>query len=157
MTPSANPAACKYCTPPSQPRAHDMPFVQGLRCSELFLFPDQTHFGRAVVALDSHHTELFQLSASKLAAFMADVADVAAVIQQISRCDKVNYASYGDVFSHLHMHVVPKHREDFDWGRPFDLESRSPRLLDPAQRDALVDRFRDGLALRLQASASARR
>ena len=55
------------------------------------------------------------------------------------------------------MHVVPKHREDFDWGRPFDLESQAPRLLDPAQRDALVDRFRDGLALRLQASASARR
>ena len=32
---------------------------------------------------------------------------------------KINYAIYGDIVSHFHVHLVPKHRDGLQWGGPF--------------------------------------
>ena len=32
---------------------------------------------------------------------------------------KINYAIYGDLVSHFHVHVVPKQRDGLQWGGPF--------------------------------------
>ena len=32
---------------------------------------------------------------------------------------KVNYGMYGDTGCHLHMHLVPKYRDGYEWGGVF--------------------------------------
>ncbi|KAF1018651.1 MAG: hypothetical protein GAK30_03572 [Paracidovorax wautersii] len=118
---------CKYC---AQPPAHDMPLIATLRCADLFLLPDARHPGRCVLALHRHCTELFQLSRAEQAAWMHDLADAAQAIQAATGCDKINHAAYGDVFQHLHFHLVPKHAQGPQWGQPFELQPAAPTGLD---------------------------
>lgn len=40
-------------------------------------------------------------------------------ISEYTKADKINYAIYGDLVSHFHVHLVPKHRDGLQWGGPF--------------------------------------
>jgi len=93
-----------------------------LETSTLFLFREQTYRGRCVVALNAHETELFRLDRETLCAFSRDVAKTAAALQRAFGAAKINYAIYGDLVSHLHYHVVPKHKDGHNWGEPFAVQ-----------------------------------
>lgn len=51
--------------------------------------------------------------------FFAEVSAVAETIAGYTGADKINYAIYGDIVSHFHVHLVPKHRDGLQWGGPF--------------------------------------
>ena len=91
---------CKYCALLGHKDGHTMPLVTALRVSNVFFFPDQTYLGRIVVALDAHRTELFDLEKAERDDFFEDVSDAA--VASLTRCDKINYAAYGDLAPHLH-------------------------------------------------------
>ncbi len=44
---------------------------------------------------------------------------VAKVIQKSFNPDKINYAAFGDTSGHLHFHLVPKYKDQFEWGATF--------------------------------------
>jgi len=100
-----------------------------LETSTLFLFREQTYRGRCVVALNTHETELFRLDRETLFAFSRDVAKTAAALQRAFGADKINYAIYGDLVSHLHYHVVPKKKGGPTWGEPFAVHLSSQTYL----------------------------
>lgn len=130
---------CKYCAPTGTPDAHTMPFIAALRVSDVFLFPDQTHRGRCVVAFRGQHVEeLHTLTEAERNAFSADVAQVSAVVQALTQCDKINYAAYGDLAPHLHFHIVPKHKNGPHWGEPFVLNPVPLTTLDANDEQALI-------------------
>lgn len=109
---------CFYCT--SDERLESlMSEVCKLRVSTIYLFHDQKHPGRCVVAFNGHTTEIFQLSDKDRQDFYDDVAEVAKVIYDRFEADKINYATYGDLVPHLHMHLVPKKVGGLNWGGPF--------------------------------------
>jgi diadenosine tetraphosphate (Ap4A) HIT family hydrolase len=93
--------------------------VAKLEVSTLFLNKDQTHKGRCIVAFDRHVKELFQLGSNELSLFIKDVSDVAKIIDGTFHPDKLNYGIYGDIVSHLHVHLVPKYQESPEWGDAF--------------------------------------
>jgi diadenosine tetraphosphate (Ap4A) HIT family hydrolase len=117
-----------------------------LETSTLYLSREQTYRGRCVVALDTHETELFQLDGDTLGRFSRDVSKAAATLQRAFRPDKINYAIYGDLASHLHCHVVPKHRTAQGWGEPFALSPSAPQYLPEEEYRDLITAIKKHLA-----------
>lgn len=92
-----------------------------LRVSTLFLFREQSHPGRCVVAFHEHVNELFELSETDRNNFMADVAQVAAAVNKAFEPAKINYGAYSDKLSHLHFHIVPKYVDGMSYGSTFEM------------------------------------
>ena len=42
--------------------------------------------------------------------------------------DKVNYGAYGDTGRHLHFHLVPKYKDQFEWGGVFQMDPKKAVL-----------------------------
>lgn len=87
--------------------------------SDVYLFRDQKHRGRCVVALKEHRDEIWQLSEEQRNGFFAEVSAVAEAVSRYAQADKINCAIYGDLVSHFHVHVVPKRKDELQWGGPF--------------------------------------
>jgi len=99
-----------------------------LSASTLFLFKEQSHPGRCVVAYKDHVNELFELSESDRNAFVADVAKVAKTIQTVFSAKKINYGAYSDKLPHLHFHLVPKYEGEFEFGGTFEMNPQKVYL-----------------------------
>ncbi|MCR5349533.1 MAG: HIT family protein [Acholeplasmatales bacterium] len=88
--------------------------------SEVIVFKEQKHKGRAIVAYKKDHVaEITDLSDAERNAFMKDVSDVAKAIQKAYNPDRINYGAYGDSLGHLHIHLVPKWKDGYEWGGTF--------------------------------------
>ena len=101
-----------------------------LSVSTLFLFKEQSHSGRCVVAFKNHVNELFELSESERNAFIADVCKVAKAIQTAFSPTKINYGAYSDKLPHLHFHIVPKYEDGFGFGGTFEMNPQKVYLSD---------------------------
>ena len=119
---------CQYCR--KDQRLHDLMIeVAALDVSTLYLFREQTHRGRCVVAYRAHVNELFELSDNELTHFMRDVARAAKAIKAAFSPNKINYGAYSDKLPHLHMHLVPKYEGGAAWGAPFEMMPANKLLL----------------------------
>ena len=100
--------------------------------SEVIVFKDQSHPGRAIVAYKKDHVaEIQDISDEERNAFMKDVSDVAKAIQKAYNPDRINYGAYGDTLGHLHFHIVPKYKDEFEWGGTFQMNTGN--LVDEAK------------------------
>lgn len=90
-----------------------------LDVSQLILFKEQSHPGRCIVAYKDHVSEIVNISDEERNRFFADVNKAAKAIHKAFSPDKVNYGAYGDTGCHLHVHLVPKYRDGFEWGGVF--------------------------------------
>lgn len=118
---------CQYCR--KDQRLHDLMIEVGtLEVSTLYLFREQSHPGRCVVAYREHVNELFELSDDELSRFMRDVARAAKAIKVAFRPNKINYGAYSDKLPHLHMHLVPKYEGGVAWGSPFEMMPANRKL-----------------------------
>lgn len=118
--------SCAYCMREDNPALLDAfgIFICKLSVSDLILFKEQSHPGRCIVAYRDHVSELTELSDEERNAFFADVARAAKAIHAAFRPDKVNYGAYGDTGRHLHFHLVPKYRDQFEWGGVFQMDPK---------------------------------
>lgn len=125
--------------------------VFGLRICELpaskvYLFKEQSHRGRVIVASKLHVSEMTDLTPDERAAFFADVNRVAEAIHALYSPTKVNYGAYGDTGHHLHFHLVPKYADDaFEWGGVFAMNPKRTYLSD-AEYEAMIAEIRAKLA-----------
>ena len=97
-------------------------YICELSVSTLILFKEQSHPGRCIVAYKDHVSELVDISEADRNAFFSDVARAAKAIHAAFRPDKVNYGAYGDGGCHLHFHLVPKYKDEFEWGGVFQMK-----------------------------------
>lgn len=72
-----------------------------------------------------------------------EVARAGRVLQAAVPCDKLNVASFGNVVSQLHVHVIARVTGDAAWPRPV-WAIDAPEGYDQAVRDDLVARLRAG-------------
>ena len=133
---------CKYCREDDKELSSLMTHVADLPASKVYLWKDQTYYGRCVVAFNSHKTELFELTPRELEQYMQDVARVAKVVAKVSGCHKVNYAAFGDTAPHLHIHVVPKAPGKPNWGEAFVLMPATTSEPDSTQAIKLLEQIR---------------
>ncbi len=128
---------CLYCR--KDQRLHDLMIEIGpLQVSTVYLFKEQTHRGRCVVAYRAHVNELFELPETELNLFMQDVAKTAKAIKQAFGANKINYGAYSDKLPHLHMHLVPKYEGGEKWGAPFEMMPATKKLLPEAEYLPLI-------------------
>jgi diadenosine tetraphosphate (Ap4A) HIT family hydrolase len=106
--------------------------VRKLSVSTLYLFREQSHPGRAIVAYDEHVGDIAYLSDGRRDTFFADVAKASRAIRKAFKPDKVNYASFGDTLQHIHFHLVPKYRDGFEWGGVFAM---NPQKAIPSEEE----------------------
>jgi diadenosine tetraphosphate (Ap4A) HIT family hydrolase len=137
---------CLYCRK-DQRLADLMIEVAPLRVSTLYLFKEQTHPGRCVVAYHGHVNELFELPDSEVALFMQDVARAARAIKAAFDPAKINYGAYSDKLPHLHFHLVPKYVDGPAWGTTFAMMPEPKNLLSDADYAATIESLRRRLDL----------
>jgi len=95
--------------------------IYTLNVSTLYIFKEQTHKGRCIVAYNKHEKELFNLKQNELSNFMNDVSLAAEAIYKSVNPQKLNYGAFGDKMPHLHMHIVPKYENGMNWGSTFEM------------------------------------
>ena len=128
---------CQYCR--KDQRLHDLMIeIAPLSASTLYLFREQSHRGRCVVAYHGHVNELFELPDAELIRFTQDVARAARAIKSAVAANKINYGAYSDKLPHLHMHLVPKFEGGVAWGAPFEMMPATKKFLPEADYAALI-------------------
>lgn len=123
---------CFYCQKDTRLDALMVPLCER-PYANVYLLRDQKHPGRCVVATKAHVSEIYQLGDAERDGFFADVAAVAKALHNALAPDKLNYAVYGDLVPHFHLHLVPKTKEGLRWGEPFS--DQDPKQ--PASEDQL--------------------
>ena len=115
-----------------------------LSVSTLILFKEQSHPGRCIVAYKDHVSELVNISDEERNAYFADVARAAKAIHKAFNPDKVNYGAYGDTGCHLHVHLVPKYKDGFEWGGVFEMNPGKTYLTD-AEYAEMIEKIKANL------------
>jgi diadenosine tetraphosphate (Ap4A) HIT family hydrolase len=120
---------CAYCQREENPSLYEKfaYYVCDLRVSSLYVFREQSHPGRCIVAYKDHVSEIVDLTPEERRLFLEDIAQAAKAIHQIYKPDKLNYSFFGDTGKHLHCHLCPKYKDGFEWGGVFQM---NPHLKD---------------------------
>lgn len=136
---------CGYCAEGEYLAAFGIKICE-LPASKVYLFKEQSHRGRVIVAAKLHVSEITALTEAERNAFFADVDRVAKAIHALYRPTKVNYGAYGDTGHHLHFHLVPKYADDaFEWGGVFAMNPKRTYLTE-AETAAMVTEIAARLA-----------
>ena len=121
--------------------------IARLRASTLAFYDDARFPGRGVLVLNEHATRIEDLPLEQARDLALDVRHAAAAIRAAAGAGRINYAAFGNVVPHVHVHLIPRHG-DWEtapqataWDHP-----EPERQLDPGQADRLVAAIRDGLA-----------
>ena len=122
-----------------------MIYICDLEISKLYLFRDQTHYGRCVVACNKHVREMYELTDEELTLYARDVARAARAISEIVSPVKINYGTYGDIVSHLHCHLVPKQKTDADFGGTFIMSCDPPKHLTDQEYQEIIERIKSAV------------
>lgn len=127
---------CGYCMGGELLDAFGIPVCE-LSVSQLILFREQSHPGRCIVAYKDHVSEIVDISPEERAAFMEDIARAAKAIHAVFHPDKLNYGAYGDTGCHLHVHLVPKYRDGYEWGGVFAMNPGQTKLSEEAYAEMI--------------------
>ena len=135
---------CAYCAEGKLVDAFGIKIGE-LPASKVYLFKEQSHKGRCIVASKFHVSEMVDLSDEDRRAFLDDVAHVARALHAAFHPKKVNYGAYGDTGCHLHFHLVPKYEGEFEYGGTFEMNPKR-KTLAPEEYDALIAAIKAQLA-----------
>lgn len=119
-------------------------YICDLSVSSLILFKEQSHPGRCIVAYKDHVSELVDIGEEERTAFFADVAQAARAIHAVFHPDKVNYGAYGDGGCHLHFHLVPKYKDQFEWGGVFQMNP-GKTFLSQEEYAGMIEKIKNAL------------
>ncbi len=120
---------CSYCAEGELVAKFGIKICE-LPSSKVYLFKEQSHKGRCIVASKYHVSEITALTEQERNEFFADVNKVANAIHSAFSPDKVNYGAYGDTGCHLHFHLVPKYKDGFEWASTFAMDPKQISLTD---------------------------
>lgn len=118
--------------------------IMDLKCSKLYLFKEQSHKGRCIVAHQKHISEITALTPEERADFIEDINRVSVAIHKAFSPQKVNYGAYGDTGCHLHFHLVPKYKDEFEWGTTFQMNPEKIFLTDE-EYNQLIAKIKENL------------
>ena len=129
---------CAYCDEGELVEKFGIKITE-LGASKVYLFREQSHRGRVIVASKHHVSEMIDLGRRERQAFMDDVAKVASALRALFHPTKINYGAYGDTGCHLHFHLVPKYADDaFEWGGTFAMDPKRTYLSDAEYADLVA-------------------
>lgn len=128
---------CMYCEK-NDSLDNLMILICELPYSKVYLFKNQAHRGRCVVAYKEHADELYELPETELCGFMKDVKTACKAVAAAFSPEKVNLGMYGDTCKHVHFHIVPKQKDGIDFGGVFQMQPQPPVLLSREEYTELI-------------------
>lgn len=129
-----------YCDCQNEKRTELLIEVGKLEHSTLFILKNQNHLGRVVLALNCHRQEVYEMTEEERNGFFADVAKVSKAMSELFNPGKINYGIFGDGVPHVHMHMVPKYKDEFQWGHFFwDMGEKEVYLTDAEYEKMVAD------------------
>jgi len=131
---------CAYCMENELLDAFGIKICE-LSESKVYLFKEQSHKGRVIVAHKKHVSEIVDLSKEEAERFVEDIRKVSSAIHKAFAPNKVNYGAYGDTGCHLHFHLVPKYENDFEWGSTFEMNPKRVMLTDDEYAE-IIDKLK---------------
>jgi len=134
---------CAYCMENELLDAFGIKICE-LSQSKVYLFKEQSHKGRVIVAHKKHVSEIINLTKEEREGFMEDLAMVANAIHKAFKPQKINYGAYGDTGCHLHFHLVPKYKDEFEWGGVFAMNPQRVTLTD-SEYSEIINKIKDNL------------
>ncbi len=129
---------CAYCMEGDLVAAFGIKICE-LEQSKVYLFKEQSHKGRVIVAHKKHVSEMTALTAEERAAYFEEINHVAEALHKAFLPDKVNYGAYGDTGCHLHFHLVPKYKDEFEWGGTFEMNPKQKFLTDAEYEELIAE------------------
>ena len=115
---------CAYCGNEESLAAFGV-FACSLDYSNLYVFKEQSHPGRCIVAYKDHVDDFTDLTDEERNGFFADINKVSVCLKNLYKPTKVNYGMYNDKGHHLHCHLVPKYENDpFEFGTTFEMNPK---------------------------------
>ena len=119
-------------------------FCCEMESSNVYIFKEQSHPGRVIVAHKKHVSEIIELTDEERNQFFKDINTVSNAIHKVFNPDKVNYGAYGDTGHHLHFHLVPKYKDDFEWNGVF-LMNPGLKIASDAECEEIAKKLRAAL------------
>lgn len=116
-------------------------FCCEMESSNVYIFKEQSHPGRVIVAHKKHVSEIIELTDEERNQFFKDINTVSNAIHKVFNPDKVNYGAYGDTGHHLHFHLVPKYKDDFEWNG-FFLMNPGLKIASDAECEEIAKKLR---------------
>jgi diadenosine tetraphosphate (Ap4A) HIT family hydrolase len=138
---------CFYCDEHHEGREAIMFYVGEMKAGTLYLFKDQAHLGRCVLALKDHKKELCEWGAQELVDYADDLAKASGAVKELWGCTKINLASFGDSNPHLHFHIVPKYEGGFEFGGNFTITNPNPVHLSDAEYASMIAALKEKLGI----------
>jgi diadenosine tetraphosphate (Ap4A) HIT family hydrolase len=142
----ASATSCPIDHPRPEAQEH-WDLVAKLKAGSLYLGKNQTYRGHCSLVLDVRHAARpDQLSNEEWLDYSSDIRSSVAVIMRIVKADHVNIETLGNVFPHMHTHIVPRYENDPRWGLPIWTTATTDMLdtrLDPAEHAQLLQQMRD--------------
>lgn len=135
---------CSYCAEGELVAKFGIKICE-LPASKVYLFKEQSHKGRCIVASKFHVSEMTALTEEQRNQFFADVNQVSNAIHTAFSPDKVNYGAYGDTGCHLHFHLVPKYKDEFEWGQTFAMDPKQ-KTLSEEEYNSLIEEIKKHLS-----------
>lgn len=96
-------------------------FALELKNSNVYIFKEQSHYGRLIIAHKKHVSEIVELTKTEREEFIEEINLISKAMHIAFKPQKINYGAYGDTGHHLHFHLVPKYKDDFEWGGVFQM------------------------------------
>lgn len=119
-------------------------FIAEMPHTVAFLLADQTYRGRTVVWLKEHFDDPADVPRELRTLLMDEVMYVAEAIRRTLRPDRLNYTCFGNAVPHVHWHIIPRRKDDPDWGKAPWRENERTGVPD-AEIAALAARIRKEL------------
>jgi diadenosine tetraphosphate (Ap4A) HIT family hydrolase len=138
------PEECLYCKNKAKLDSLMLPIAE-LGVTKLYLFKEQTYYGRCLIAYKGHAKELTDLTPDEAAAFIADMQRVGRAITKTVNPAKVNYGMYSDTLPHLHVHIVPKQADGYGFGGTFEMNVNPPKYLSDSEYEELIAKIKSNL------------
>ena len=122
-------------------------FVATLSESHVTLADEQVYRGYCILLLKDHCEHLADLPRERQARLWEDVAHVAEVLRRELAPVRINYACLGNLVTHVHWHVTPRHADDPEPQHPIWVRPLAERrlVLPEGERRELISRLRRAL------------
>lgn len=115
-----------------------------LETCNVYLFREQSHRGRVIAAHKKHIGDISKLSDEERNEYFSEINLISKALQKLFKPQKINYGAYGDTGNHLHFHLVPKYKDEFEWGGIFAMNPDKV-YLEKTEYSEIVNMIRDEL------------
>lgn len=136
---------CAYCQKGELVAAFGY-FALELKDSNVYIFKEQSHYGRLIVAHKKHVSEIVELTKEERVEFFEEINMIAKAMHLAFKPQKINYGAYGDTGHHLHFHLVPKYKDDYEWGGVFEMNPKRKMLSDDECKE-IADKLKEALKM----------